>query len=49
MKKIYLNPTTTILKIETINMIATSFDEEIGNSGKDGSAGLSRDYDDWDE
>ena len=46
MKKIYIIPTTTVVKVETAHMIAASgpegFNGYLNASGGDGSAALSR-------
>lgn len=49
MKKIYQNPTTTIVRLQTIQMIAGSFEGTLNSVGGDGSDALSRDGYDWDD
>lgn len=49
MKKTYQNPTTMIVKIQTVHMIAAS-KLDVGNAYGTGDAVLSRDNDsDWDD
>ena len=47
MKKIYMVPTTQVVKIETVQMIAESVG--VGNSYKSGDAVLSRECSGWDD
>lgn len=49
MKKIYQNPKTEIIRVETQQMIAESEFIKTGGSYNGSSAIESRDYDDWDE
>ena len=54
MKKIYIIPTTSVIKVETVHMIAESgpegFNGELDTNGGDGSAALGRRGGDfWDD
>ena len=50
MKKVYINPTTNILNIETAQMIAASgFESSLNTTGKNGNSALSRGGDFWDD
>ena len=52
MKKTYQNPTTHVVKLQMVSMIASSgFSSTLGTTEKSGSAALSREDEDylWDE
>lgn len=50
MKKVYINPTTSIVNIETAQMIAVSgFENSLDTTGKNGNNALSRGGDFWDD
>ena len=50
MKKNYMRPESTVMKIEMISMIATSDPNvKIGEGSIDAGSVGSRDFDDWDE
>ena len=51
MKKIYKNPTLTIVKLQPTCIMAGSFKGQLGGDGVDGGASLSREatFSDWDE
>lgn len=49
MKKIYMTPATDVVMIETIQMIAESFNGNLDGEGTDGGNAVSRGFDDWDE
>lgn len=49
MKKIYQNPEINIVKIETTQMIAQSFENKLGTSGGNGSSALGRQGSSWDD
>ena len=51
MKKTYINPTLTVVKIKSAHLLAGSFIGDLGNNGVDGAAALGREstFSDWDE
>ena len=50
MKKTYQNPTTKVVMIKTMQMIAVSgFNRELNNTGDNGSKALGRRGSSWDD
>ena len=51
MKKIYKNPTLTVIEFESSCILAGSFEEQLGDDGVDGSISLSSEeiFIDWQE
>ena len=51
MKKIYKNPTLTVVKLQPARIMAGSFNEQLGNTGVDGGVSLGREatFSDWGE
>ena len=47
MKKIYMNPEITVIRVEAAQLMVTS--PGYGGSTDGQSGNLSRDFDDWDE
>ena len=51
MKKKYINPTLTVVKLPSSRIMAGSFNEQLGNTGVDGGVSLGREatFSDWDD
>ena len=51
MKKTYINPTLTVVKIKPAHLLAGSFNDPLGDTNVDGGAALGREasFSDWGE
>ena len=49
MKKTYINPTLTVVKIKPAHLLAGSFNDPLGDTNVDGGAALGREasFSDW--